>query len=452
MNDCLSAISPPKEKLTAAALVGRGSEFVLTSRRRKSRRVRADSSNQRNLRMVIEMGWLTLGMTVQLYLTDVRGYLVVCGMLITYILFQFRRAGRISRLVWLLSLGLALGSLGSLATGNFTDLLQPLHLGLCSLALIGFFLSEYHREEDARFLARLIVILLPIAVWQSIARNGLAKEWAEGGRRGVNLAALFMMLAGTYCFLLRKRWMLLAVPFYLGVLILGSRTTFVTALAFPVIYCMLIRSIRNYFLRNIPIMLLVLVALAISLAFVSSNLVDIIKAPLGGSLGTVRFNYDAVESGGTQRANLTVFWLKALWEKPTFFGNGFYTYGAAAEYETWPHNGILHVFNGLGVICGAIYLWVIVKVMIRLWQMKAFLPKQIAWAAAFFVTMFLRSFGEAQLFVAGIHIAGFAITYGSGLAIWGVEHSMRIKRGIRRMPATGRIQSIQGQLSRKVEG
>jgi peptidoglycan/LPS O-acetylase OafA/YrhL len=163
--------------------------------------------------MVIEMGWLTLAMTVQLYLTDTRGYLVACGMLATYILYQFRRARRISRLVWLLSLGLALGSLGSLATGNVTDFFEPLHIGLCSLAVIGFFLSEYNREEDARFLARLIVILLPIAVWQSIARNDLAKEWAEGGRRGVNLAAFFLMLAGTYCFLLRKRWMLLAVPF-----------------------------------------------------------------------------------------------------------------------------------------------------------------------------------------------------------------------------------------------
>jgi len=401
--------------------------------------------------MVIEMGWLTLGMTVQLYATDALGYLLSCGILATYILFQFRRAGRISRLVWLLSLGLALGSLGSLATGNFTDLYEPLHLGLCSLALIGFFLSEYNREEDARFLARLIVIMLPIAVWQSIARNGLAKEWSEGGRRGVNLAAFFLMLAGTYCFLLRKRWMLLAVPFYIGVLILGSRTTFVTALAFPVIYCVLSRSIRNYFLRNIPI-LLVLVALAISLVYFSSDLVDIIQAHLGGSFGLGRFDYNTLQSGGEQRANLTLFWLKALWEKPTLFGNGIYTYGAAAEFETWPHNGLLHVFNGLGVICGAIYLWVIVKVMIRLWQTKAFLPNQIAWAAAFFVTLFLRSFGEAQLFVAGIHIAGFAITYGSGLAIWGVEHSMRIERGIRRMPAAGRIQSIQGQLSRKVEG
>jgi hypothetical protein len=394
--------------------------------------------------MVIEMGWLTLAMTVQLYLTDTRGYLVACGMLATYILYQFRRARRISRLVWLLSLGLALGSLGSLATGNVTDFFEPLHIGLCSLAVIGFFLSEYNREEDARFLARLIVILLPIAVWQSIARNDLAKEWAEGGRRGVNLAAFFLMLAGTYCFLLRKRWMLLAVPFYLGVLILGSRTTFITALAFPVIYCMLSRSVRNYILHNIPVLpLLVLVALAISLVLFSSNLAEIIKAPLGGSLGVVRFDYETVEGGAEQRTNLTLFWLKALWDKPTLFGNGVYTYGAAAEFNTWPHNGLLHVFNGLGVICGVIYLWVIVKVMIRLWQMKAYLPNHIAWAAAFFVILLLRSFGEAQWFVANNHIAGFAVTYGSGLAIWGAEHSMRIKRGVRRMPAVGRIQSIE---------
>jgi hypothetical protein len=380
-------------------------------------------------------------MTVQLYVTDARGYLIVFGMLAVYILFQFGRARRISRLVCLLSLGLSLGSLGSLATGNFEDLFPPLHLGLCSLAVMGLFLSEYNREEDARFLAHLI--LLPIAVWQSIARNDLAKEWEEGGRRGVNLAALFLMLAGSYSFLLRKRWILLAVPFYLGVLILGSRTSFITAMALPVIYCMLNRSIRIYFFRNIPIIVLVMVALAISIAFVSSNLFEIIKAQFGGSFGIGRFDYGTLQNGGQQRTNLTLLWLKALWEKPTYFGNGIYTYQAIADYETWPHNGLLHVFNGLGGICGVIYLWVIVKVMIRLWQMRTCLPNHIAWAAAFFVAMFLRSFGEAQLFVAGNHIAGFAITYGSGLAIWGAEHSIRIKRGIRRMPAAGRIQSIE---------
>jgi len=452
MNGRLSAISLPKEKLIAAALVDCGSDFVLASRSGKSRRVRTASSSRRKLRMVIEMGWLTLAMTVQLYVTDARGYLVVCGMLATYILIQFGRARRISRLVWLLSLGLALGSLGSLSTGNLTDFFEPLHLGLCSLALMGFFLGEYNREEDARFLAQLIVIVLPIAVWQSIARNGLAKEWVEGGRRGVNLAAFFLMLAGTYCFLLRKRWMFLAMPFYLGVAMLGSRTTFVTALAFPVIYCMLSRSVRKYFLSNIPL-LLFLVFLAIGLVLVSSNNPgETVQAQLGGSYGLGRFVSDAMESGMEQRTNLALFWLKALWNKPTLFGNGIYTYGAAAEFDTWPHNGLLHVFNGLGVICGVIYLWGIVKVMIRLWQMKAYLPNHIAWAAAFFVTLLLRSYGEAQLYVADYHIAGFAITYGSGLALWGIEHSRRVKGRIRKVLTPGRIESNQGQLIRKVDG
>jgi hypothetical protein len=159
-----------------------------------------------------------------------------------------------------------------------------------------------------------------------------------------------------------------------------------------------------------------------------------------------------MESGMEQRTNLALFWLKALWNKPTLFGNGIYTYGAAAEFDTWPHNGLLHVFNGLGVICGVIYLWGIVKVMIRLWQMKAYLPNHIAWAAAFFVTLLLRSYGEAQLYVADYHIAGFAITYGSGLALWGIEHSRRVKGRIRKVLTPGRIESNQGQLIRKVDG
>jgi len=410
-----------------------------STRGRKIRQSGNELFVPRNIRMLCEMGWLTLAMTVQLYVPETKGYLIVCGLLAAYMLVYSGRAERVSGVVWFFSFGLALGSFGGLATGDVTDLYQPLHLALCSLAIMGFFVSEYNREEDARFIGGIIVVLLPLAAWQSITRNGLADEWTEGGRRGVNLIALFLMLAASYGFLLKGRWKLVALPMYAMLFLLGSRTALITALALPVIYCGINRTMRQYISRNTWSLSLVIGVFLI--AILCQDYFAGIKEYLGGAMGQNRFEANALKEGSDQRLNLTLEWLKYLWDKPTWFGHGIYTYGVEVEYDHWPHEGILHVFNGFGVICGSIYLWACIRVASRLWRKRAFLPPHISWAAAFFAAILIRALGEAQLIVHSIHISGFAVTYGTGLAIWGAERYGQNISTKRKKRFHGRIQS-----------
>ena len=397
----------------------RGSEPVLASRAGRKRQSMNQPVGQRNLQMLCEMGWLTIAMTIQLYVPTTHGFLAVCGMLAAYIVYFAGRMEKISYPVWWLSLGLALGSFGGLATGDVQDIYQPLHLGLVSLAVMGVFVSEYNREEDARFIGLVIVVLLPLAAWQSIIRNGLADEWQEGGRRGVNLVAFFLMLAASYGFLLKGRWKLVTLPIFAMLVLFGSRTAFISALALPVIYCGMDRTMRQYILRHTWNLSLVIGV--VLTAILCQHYFAGIQEHLGGAIGENRLDSNALKEGSDQRLNLTLEWLKYLFDKPTLFGHGIYTYSAYAEYDHWAHEGFIHVFNGLGVISGFIYLWVCIRVASRLWRKRAFLPTQISWAAAFFAAILIRALGEAQLIAHDFHISGFAVTYGTGLAIWGAE-------------------------------
>jgi hypothetical protein len=166
-----------------------------------------------------------------------------------------------------------------------------------------------------------------------------------------------------------------------------------------------------------------------------------IQEHLGGAIGENRFDANVLKEGSDQRLNLTSEWLKYLWDKPTLFGHGIYSYSANAEWDHWAHEGFIHVFNGLGIICGFIYLWVCIHVASGLWRKRAFLPPHITWAVAFFAAILIRALGEAQLIVHDVHISGFAVTYGTGLAIWGAERYGRNVSPRRKKRFHDRIQS-----------
>ena len=433
-------MSPSNIELTSAPPAEDLSKFAPVPRRRGGRLTGQPSSFQRRIHLLVEMGWLTLAMTIQLYVPEAKGYWIVYGLLAAYLMVYSGRATKVPALVWFLSLGLSLGSLGGLATGDVTDLYQPLHLGLCSLAIMGFFVGEYNREEDARLVGLVVVVLLPLAAWQSIRRNGLADEWEEGGRRGVNLIALFLMLAASYAFLLKGRWKLVALPIFVILFLLGSRTAFITALALPVIFCGMDRTLRQYISRhawNLGLAIGVILIAIICKNYFNEG----IQEHLGGAIGENRLATEALKAGSDQRADLTMEWLKYLWDNPSWFGHGVNTCSAYAENDHWIHQGFLLVFNGFGIVCGFIYLWVCIRVTSRLWRMRAVLPPHISWAAAFFAAMLIRALGEAQLIVHSIHISGFAITYGTGLAIWASERQGSQRPRKRKGPVRGRTPS-----------
>jgi hypothetical protein len=368
--------------------------------------------------MLLEVGWLTAALTLQLYVPDAKGFWIVCSMLGGYILYFNERLSRTPRLVLWLSLGLSLGAIGGLATGAMRDFYQPLHLALTALAVAGLFVSEYNRLEDARFLAVALMVLLPVASWRSVARNNLLEQWAEGSRAGVNLQALFGMIAASYTLLLRGPWKLLALPFYCGLFLLGSRTGFFTALAFPVVYFSVSKEVRRELFRHAGLLGMVVLLIAGGGVYqrIQRN-AETADLPVD----TSRHSGEALREGIMLRLDLGLYWTDFLWRQPTLFGNGYDTYGSRSDASFSPDNGFLHLFNGLGVVCGVIYLSVCFTVLQRLWRVRATLPPHIAWAGAFFASLLLRHVGESQFIVLSVHIAGFAVTYGTGLAIWGAD-------------------------------
>ena len=396
---------------------------------REQRRPQAGAQQQqesiwiRRIGMVMEMGWLVAAMTIQLYVSDAPGYWIVCGMLVAYLASFAARLEAVSSTVWMLALALALGSLGGMGWGgtgsnSFKDVWQPFHLGLIALAIMGGFVGKYHQRKDLTFLAPLVVALMLVGMVQSAQRNNSLELWANGVRIGVNLQALFLTLAIAYGFFLRGQWRLLVLPLYLALFWLGSRTGFITALAFPFLYFVIYKEARKNLPRLVGRLCIALIAL---IAII--NLMDVgqIMRDAGLPVAYQRIFDESVKEGATGRQELSLFWLNYLWDYPTWFGNGIETYGSRYGIN-YPHNGYLHVFNGFGVVCGLVYFGMVIRVLRGLVQKTDVLPAHIAWAGAFVCTMLLRKFGEAQLLVTSMHIAGFAITYATGLALWGVEH------------------------------
>ena len=389
--------------------------------------------------MVMEMGWLVAAMTIQLYVSGATGYWIVCGMLVAYLLTFNARLELVSSTVWMLALMLALGSLGGMGWGgtgsnSVKDVWQPLHMGLIALAIMGGFAGKYHQRKDLAFLAPVIVGLLLVGMFQSAQRNHSLELWAEGQRVGVNLQALFLTIAIAYGFLLRGQWKLLVLPLYLALFWLGSRTGFITALAFPFLFFVIYKGARKNLPRLVGRICIALIALIAIL-----NLMDVgqLMRDAGLPVAYQRIFDDTLKEGATGRQELSLFWLNYLWEYPTWFGNGIDSYGSRYGFN-FPHNGYLHIFNGFGVVCGLVYFGMVIQVIRGLVLKSAVLPAHIAWAGAFVCTMLIRKFGEAQLLVEPTHIAGFAITYGVGLALWGVEH-VQVDDGTRRRPLAGRV-------------
>ncbi len=391
--------------------------------------------------MLVEMGWVTSALTIQLYVTSDKGWWIVCGMLAAYILYFLHRLNTSSGLTFFLPLAMALGAIGGMKSDNMEDIWVPLHMALVALAVMGIFVAEYNRQEDTRFLGVIFVVLMPLAVWQSISRNNLWEEWAEGGRRGVNLQALFIMLAASYALLLKGRWKLLVVPLYGVLFILGSRTGFFTALAVPIIYGTINRTTRKDLLSAVPGLAAAALCLFAAVILYQRSL------SVGGLTGDEnipsglrvegRYQSDELKESGLMRLEISRKWLEFLREQPTLFGNGCRWYTGRFGEEYYPHNGFLHVFNGYGVISGFLYSWVCISVILSLWKRRHGLAPHIVWAGAFFFSMILRKFGEAQLLVVPVHVAGFGIMYAVGLAIWGSGAYSGASTAMRRLKRAG---------------
>ncbi|MEI7912370.1 MAG: hypothetical protein WCK77_22285 [Verrucomicrobiota bacterium] len=396
-------------------------------RARAPRQVQVESVWIRRIGLLGEMGWLIGAMTVQLYVPGYNGYGIVAVMLAIYIGYFSDRLAAVSGTVQILAAALAAACLGGLGSDTVKDVCQPLHMGLMVLAIPGVFVAKYHRREDAVFLAGAVMALLIVGIGQSVKRNNLLELWADGQRLGVNLQALFINLALAYGYLLKGRWKLLVLPLYVALFLLGSRTGFITALAFPLIYLVLDGKSRGSLHRFVlPIGLAVFAVLGLA-SFL--KLGDVAQSA-GLPVAFQRMFDETVKEGASGRTDLTLFWFTRLVEHPTWFGNGIDSYGSQFG-QNWPHNGYLHIFNGLGVICGVVYFWVVFKILRGLLQHSAPLPSHIAWAGTLMCIMLLRKFGEAQILFEPTHVAGFALCYGTGLALWGVEHMPAARKGRR---------------------
>jgi hypothetical protein len=387
------------------------------------RRVPVSEVIQRAIPMLAEMVWLIGAITIQIYVPGFQGYCIVFAMQVAYIGCFSGRLGSTPTAVWIVGAAFMIAGLGQFGSSNLKDSCDPLLTALQCVSIMGVFVAEYHRRLDATLIAAPIILLLLGGGFQSIKRNNLLDLWAEGQRQGVNLQALFVMLAVGFGFLLPRYWKLLLLPLYLLLWWMGSRTGFFTALAMPLFYYGIYGETRRRLHRVIvPVMGVVVLGI---LLLNTLNLSELARE-VGLPVAYQRMFDDTLKEGAEGRTELGLFWLRYLFANPTLFGLGIESYGSQFGLMM-PHNGYLHVFNGLGIICGFGYFWLIGRIAVGFIRDSAFFPQRVAWAGALLGTILMRKFGEAQLVFCPLHVAGFALCYATGLALWGVERAAAIR-------------------------
>jgi hypothetical protein len=113
-------------------------------------------------------------------------------------------------------------------------------------------------------------------------------------------------------------------------------------------------------------------------------------------------------------------WWNELSQNPAVFGRGMMTYGNRGEVEVYPHNGLLHVLNGYGLIAGAVYIWAFLGFGRALLRSENLRPVVVRWSIGFFLAMSLHSIFECEVLGSdSVHLMSLFLAYAVALGLWG---------------------------------
>ena len=344
---------------------------------------------------------------------------VSTAMFAVYIAATLSRVPRVPKVVFWIAIAMALGIPGGWHSVYPDDLWTPISLSLAAISVMGMFVAEFHSEEDLRLISIVAILALPLACYCSISRNGLGDLWGAGSRIGLNLMGYFMATACVYAMTMRTPYIFLSLLPML--LLAGSRTgtamVVIPLLLYPRFAKLLARKSLSIVL---VIGVLLLVGRFLFAGKIDQKIHDLTVHYEESLYHKERFAFDDMRDGLTTRFKIADGWLGYTIKHPAIFGHGIISYAWQGENIDPPHNGILHVFNGFGILSGIIYTAVLAWLVILYFQRRKALSVQFSWAGAFFIAICSRMFTETQLAVSVNHIAGFLLCYGLGLAVFGL--------------------------------
>jgi hypothetical protein len=344
---------------------------------------------------------------------------VSTAMFAVYIAAKWSRAPRVPGVVFWIATAMALGIPGGWGSVYASDVWTPISLSLAAVSVMGLFVAEYHREEDLRLISTVAILALPIACYCSIRRNGLGDQWSAGSRTGINLIGYFLATACVYAMTLRSPYVFLSLLPML--LLAGSRTSITMVAILLLLYPRFLRLLSR---KSFQIVLVIGVLLLIGrFAFAERfdrKIHDLTATYEDSFSHAERFKFDDVRDSFMTRFNITDGWFENVIKRPSLFGHGSATYGWQDENIYFPHNGILHVFNGMGIPAGVIYTLSLAWLVKLYFEKRRALPDVFSWAGAFLIAVCFRMFTEAQLIVEVNHVSGFLLCYGCGLAMLGI--------------------------------
>ena len=343
------------------------------------------------------------------------------AMFVLYIVARWSRVSRVPKHVFWIVIAMALGIPGGWGSGSPDDLWGPLSMSLAAVSVMGIFVAEFHHEEDLRLIAIVAVLALPFACYISIVRNGLDEQWTTGSRYGINLMGYFLNFACVYAMTMRTPYIFLSI--FPMLLLTGSRTSAAATVITLLLYPRFTQLLAKKWLQIVLVIGILLTIGGFIFARQKNESFHNLMTPYSESMHhEERYTLDNIQASIMTRFSIAGGWFSYAIRHPTLFGHGIKTYSLVNEEENidFPHNGILHVFNGLGIPAGIIYTVILLLVVKLYFEKRKTLSDQFSWAGAFFIGICSRMFTEAQLVVALNHISGFLLCYGCGLAVFGL--------------------------------
>ena len=374
------------------------------------------SRHSPRFRMLAELGFLCLVEALPNILKwgDSRIFEVSTVPLLLYLIVNRAWLPNVPRLVWVLSAVHLLGTAGVLESDFSTDFFFPLNASVHCLCVLGVFAHKYYHLRDFRRVAVCAFILIGFAIQISIMRNDVQLMIEGGMRKGTNLIGWFGAVQCAFVFALPGPWRFLAI-LPLGVIIRsGCRSALGAVIIQFAIVHFLSRDRKLERDRLVMTFFLIATLFAGAMAF-ESLLTTLPKTmqPMGGWARMVNSGQAA-----SNRAIPLYGWLVFLIQHPSFTGHGINTYGIRYFVGEWPHNGILHVFNGYGVISGFLYLWFCLGYLKTLWRTRLPLPEQVVWGIGFMCAILFRGMIECTIVGESLHAIGVLATYGVGAGLY----------------------------------
>lgn len=340
---------------------------------------------------------------------------------VVYLALNQRYFSAIPRPIILIACANLLGAAGYVASGMVVDLLFPINQGLACLALAGVFARRAANERNLSVIAAVTAVLIALATYASIARNNI-EIFAEGGSRaGFSLIGWFAVIMLSATLALPGWFKVFSVAPILLILRSGSRSAMVAGgLQLAVMYLLTRQRTLNW--RR----LLVVGVVAVVLFAAVPEPATTIQTTLARSPE----DWERLVDIRGARALVWQAWWDFFLEHPSLFGHGLVTYGWRLGFEMGPHNGILHFFNGYGIISGVLYLWGCFALFGALLRLRPPLPPVVIWSLGLVLAQFSHGFFEATTVAEGtVHVVGLFAAYGTGV---GLQHA---RASARRGPA-----------------